>query len=264
MATYLRDEQIENITIDAELLTLIDRELIRLARNLPEYNPDPDAEQGVFLVYTIRFDQKGYRVFTIQDLLAYFNQAQEVERIIIQIETAESLKTNRNVGTYLDLKLDKNQASFLTVSSDDESWMNGAFSSVKESLVKKINKNSLVRNVWVELLIQLFGVLGGFVFSLWGATKISPSLSIENSFLISFLLILLIFSNLWAQIGFRLKSLLTYTFPAINFHRPDKDRYHWLYQALVGGVVATIAVYFLGGIFEFMGEALGVLVGKDA
>ena len=82
---YLRDEQIENITINTELLSQMHKELLRLSQSIPEYDANVDAEiSNVHLVYTIRFDQKGYRVFAIDELLSYFNQAQEVERIIVQ------------------------------------------------------------------------------------------------------------------------------------------------------------------------------------
>lgn len=261
---YLRDEQIENITINTELLSQMHKELLRLSQSIPEYDANVDAEiSNVHLVYTIRFDQKGYRVFAIDELLSYFNQAQEVERIIVQIETKESLTTNRAIGSFLDLRLDKNLASFLTTSSDDETWMKDAFSSIRDILFKNKNKSGYVRNSWVELLIQMFGVLIGFALSLWGATKIAPSLSIENSFLISFLLILLIFSNLWTQIGIRLKWILNYAFPAINFLRTDRDRLHWLTQAVIGGIVGAVTLYLLSGIFSYMGKILGGFIGSN-
>ena len=122
----------------------------------------------------------------------------------------------------------------------------------------------MIRNAWVELLIQLFGVLIGFSLSLWGATKIEPYITIENAFLISFLLLLLIFSNLWAQIGVRLKLLLNYTFPSIKFYRAGKDRMHWLYQAIVGGLVVAGSLFLLNWIFKFVGKMLGAFVGADA
>jgi len=141
--------------------------------------------------------------------------------------------------------------------------MNAAFSGVRESILKNRNNHGYVRNLWVELLIQLFGVLIGFALSLWGATKISPSLSIENSSLISFLLILLIFSNLWAQVGIRLKGILNYASPVMKFHREEKDQLHWLIQAVVGGIVVAITLYFIGGVFSFMGKILGGFIGGN-
>ena len=264
MARYLRDEQIENITINSELLSQMHNELLRLSKSIPELEAEVDSETNVHLVYTIRFDQKGYRVFTINDLLTYFIQAQDVERIIVQIETKDSLNTNRIVGSFLDLRLDKTQVSFLTTSSDNEAWMKDAFSSIRDILLKNSNNYSYARNAWVELLIQIFGVFIGFALSLWGAKTISPSLTIENSFLISFLLILLIFSNLWAQIGIRLKWILNYSFPVINVHRADKDRLHWLTQAIVGGIVVAAALYLLNEVFSFMGKILGSFIGVNA
>ena len=261
LARYLRDEQFENISINSNLLTQLDVSLRRLILSTPEYNHvEAPQNSKVLIIYTIRFDGKGYRVFTIEELLEYFNQAQEVERIALQIETEGSLGSNRAIGSYFDLKFDNKQSSFLTVSSDNEAWMNDSFTSTKEIIQKYRNKHGYVRNAWVGLLIQLFGVLIGFILSLWVAKKISPSLNIENSFLISFLLILLIFSNLWTQIGSRLSAILNFTFPAIRFKREEKDQLHWIYQALVGGIVVALTLYLLDKAFSYMGTTLGAFI----
>lgn len=265
MARYLRDQQLQNITVSVELIEQIANEIMRRSRTMPEYEPvDEDGDHDVFIIFTIRFDQKGYKVFTPEELIEYFNQASKVERIIFQIESGKSLSSNKAIGGYLDIRLDNLQSSFLTVSSDNETWMDGAFAGINEIFEKHRNKNSFIRNTWVELLIQLFGVLIGFSLSLWGASKITPYITIENSFLISFLLLLLIFSNLWSQIGIRLKSLLNYTFPNIKFYRAAKDHLHWLYQAIVGGLVLAGALFLLNGMFTFVGKMLGAFVGTNA
>jgi hypothetical protein len=261
LATYLRDEQFVNTSINSDLLTQLDLSLRRLILSTPEYNHEaPPQNSDVIIIYTIRFDEKGYRVFNITELLEYFNYAQEIERIILQIETGGSLRSNRASGSYFDLKLDKKQPSFLTVSSDNEAWMNDAFSSTKEIIQKYKNKNGYFRNAWAGLLIQLFGVLIGFMLSLWGATQISPLLEIENSFLISFLLILLIFSNLWTEIGIRLNGIVNYTFPSIRFERDGKDQRHWIYQAIVGGIVVALILFLLNKAFSYMGTALSAFI----
>lgn len=261
MATYLRDQEIFDITVTRELIEQIATDLAKRVMAMPEHETlNDNGNPDVYVVHMIRCDQKGYRVFGLPDLLAYFDQASEVERIIFTIESGASLRSNRAVGGFFDLRLDKLQTSFLTVSSDNESWMDSAFSSVKEILNKHRNRNSLVRNPWVELLIQLFGVLIGFAISLWGATKMAPALSIENAFLISFLLLLLIFSNLWAQIGQRLKALLNFVFPSIRFYRPKKDRVHWMYQTIVGGIVVAGILFLLNQLFKYIGKMLGSFV----
>jgi len=265
LARYLRDEQLNNVTVDAELIEQIANELMNRSQTMPEYEEiNADGEHDVFIIFTIRYDQKGYKVFTPDELLRYFNQAINVERIIFQIESGKSLTSNKAIGGFLNVNLDNIQPSFLTVSSDNEAWMDGAFCSIKEIITKHKNKNHIFRNPWSELIIQLFGVLIGFALSLWGASKIAPNITIENAFLISFLLLLLIFSNLWGQIGSQLKKLLNSAFPSIKFYRTDKDRLHWLYQTVVGGIVLAGALIILNGIFGFIGKMLGVFVGVNA
>ena len=256
---YLRDETIQNITVDEDLLRSLDHELKRLI----DGNTEKPTEISPYLLeYTIRFDGKGYRTIDVAELVNFYNKAKNIERVFIQVESHKSKYSNRNSGSYIEVKLDKLQQPFITVSSDDEAWMNNAFTTIKDLVLCKKNRNGLIRNNWTELTIQLFSVILGFGLSLWGASKISPSLSIENSFLISFLLIMLIFSNLWTQITPKLQYSLAFSFPIVKFDRDGKDKLHWLSQALVGGVIVAITLYFLGGMFSFMGNILGSFVNK--
>lgn len=265
MAIYLRDEQVSNLTITPDTIANVTDILSAYLKTMPEHLQKKDDEgPNAFLSITIRFDQKGYRVFDKEQLLQIFSQATEVERVVFELISGKALRTNRIMGSYLDLRLDKDENApyFLTVSSENEDWMNGAFSAVKEELQKFRNRNSLIRNAWVELLIQLLGLFVGFIVSLWGASKIAPNLTIENSFLISFLLILFVFSNLWGPIKNILKRVLHKVFPKIKFYRPDKERLDWLKQAVIGGIVVAASLYVLNIAFRYVGKMLGVLVGK--
>ena len=266
MARFLRDEQVSNLTIDPDRLAALVDVFAKRGTSMPEYEqPQADEAPDVFLNYTIRFDQKGYRVFDKEQLLRYFQQATEVERIVFELASGEAIRTNRAVGSLIDLRLDKNEnvTCFLTVTSDDEDWVNGSFSAIKESLNKCINRHSWVRNPWVDFLIQVTGIFLGFLVSLWGASKIAPMLTIENAFLISFLLVLLVFSNLWTPINQRMRVIVNRVFPIIRFYRPDKDRLHWLYQAIVGGIVVAVSLYCLGVAFTYVGKMLGAFVGNS-
>jgi hypothetical protein len=59
-------------------------------------------------------------------------------------------------------------------------------------------------------------------------------------------MVLLLFSNLWSQISQKLGGLAQRAFPIINFYRPRQDRLHWLYQAIVAGIVVGVTLYILG------------------
>lgn len=263
MALFLRDEQVSNITISSEAIANIANIFFTRRSTIPEFfQRKEDEPPDVFLSYTIRFDQKGYKLFEKEQLLHYFNQATDVERVFFELVSGESLRTNRVLGSYLELRLDKNEniPCFLTVSSNNVDWMNGTFSAVQEELNKHKNRNSIVRNAWVDLIIQITGVFIGFIISLWGASKIAHSLTIENAFLISFLLVLLVFLNLWTPINKMSREFVHTVFPIIRFYRPDKERLIWLKQAVTAGIVVAATLYILGLAFRYMGKMLSALI----
>ena len=62
-------------------------------------------------------------------------------------------------------------------------------------------------------------------------------LAIEHSFFLTFLFVLLLFSNLWTVINRKLLLVVASTFPHLMFYRHEADRMHWLRQTLVGGLI---------------------------
>jgi hypothetical protein len=264
MAHFLRDEILTNLTIDEEALTQISHVFAARAATMPEeLNPPPRHEPpNFFLTYIIRFDNKGHRVFSLEDLLNYFRQANYVERILFTLESRIAVQTNRNIGSFIELRFDEKEPNtcILAVSSDAGDWADASFAAIKEVLNKRKNWNRWARSAWTQLLIQISGVFVGFLVSLWAASKIAPSLSIENPFLISFFLVLLIFSNLWVYINQRLHVLVNLVFPNLKFYRPHRDKMHWLLQAIIGGIVVAIMLYIINQMFAYIGKILGSFI----
>jgi hypothetical protein len=162
----------------------------------------------------------------------------------------------------MELRLDENdpKSSQLSVTSDNRNWVEASFSEVKDILEKNKSKTGWLRSSWSLLSIQIVGVIAGFTISLWGASIISPKLNIEQSFVISFIFALLIFSNLWAFLNQKLIISTHKLFPNIKIYRPGKDKYHWLMQAIVGGIAVAITLYILGFVFSYIGDALGKFI----
>ncbi len=127
-------------------------------------------------------------------------------------------------------------------------------------LVKRENRNSLARSAWTQLIIQLLGVFLGFLASLWAGSRIAEQLNIENAFLISFLLVLLLFANLWTHVTRALHVLVNSAFPNLRFFRKSRDRMHWLLQTIIGGVVIAVTLYLIGLVFSYAGSVLGAFV----
>src|SRR6266478_273987 len=121
MAQFFRDQQITNSTIDEDQLRQIVAVLEnrRTALNARIAPTEANTKTGS-LSFVIRFDNKGYRLTSLSDLLRYFHQAKEVERVFFNIDTIESAASNRALGAFLELGLDAKDPNrcLLAVTSD--------------------------------------------------------------------------------------------------------------------------------------------------
>jgi hypothetical protein len=113
------------------------------------------------------------------------------------------------------------------------------------------------RHPLIEVALQLIAVLVGFIVGLWGASLAAPYLAIENAFLITFLLFLLVFSNLWVPVGNKARELLRASFPKVRFDRPHKDKLAWFYRSIIAGLVLAVTLYLLSLLFSYAGRLLG-------
>ncbi|HZV61664.1 MAG TPA: hypothetical protein VFF75_04550 [Methylophilaceae bacterium] len=259
MAHFLRDEFLSNLTLTEDRLSQLNTVIKGRLSSMPEsFDQNHTDDPNVLMFYVIRFDGKGHRVFSFEDLITYFRQADYVERVSYVIESSRSLGSSRNVGSFAELRLDNREPnnSFIQVSSDDGDWVESTFASVKDVLRRCRNHNGWINGIWAQLAIQLSGVFIGFLFSLWAAVAISPYLAIDNSFLITFLFALLVFSNLWTFLNQLILHLVRRVFPNVRFYRPDRDRLHWLMQALIGGIVVAVFLFLLDLLFGYVGRVL--------
>ncbi|MDE0283717.1 MAG: hypothetical protein OXN26_04085, partial [Gammaproteobacteria bacterium] len=176
MAQFLRDVHLSNLKVTEELLI----QLTEVFTNRAQILHNSATAQGneykePFLTFILRFDNKGYRLFTCDDLLLHFKRADKVERVVISIETRESLTSNRHIGEHLEVKFDtlEEKNCSLSVTSDHSDWVDASYSAVMEVITKHKTKTGWIRSGWSTLVIQLLGVVGGFALSLWAAEAIA-------------------------------------------------------------------------------------------
>ena len=222
MAKFLRDIRVSNITISENILKLIHELLLkrRVAANAAidnqqELTAEQKADEKLEFFYVIRFDNRGYRLQDANEALRYFQQATEIERIIITLDSAMSERTGREYGTYFELRMDAKDANncIIQASSDDSDAVDSIYNALLEIIQKGKNHNGWVRNTWTELVVQVLGVGLGFSLSLITAIKVAPNLKIDNAFVITFIFAFLIFSNAWGFINQQILRLLSYSFP---------------------------------------------------
>jgi hypothetical protein len=264
MASFLRDQHVQNVSFDSQALAQLNNVFAERFGQL-QAELVPGGKQA-FLTYIIRFDGKGYKVFSLEELLRYFDLAHKVERVIFTVESGDSQSSNRMTGAYLELCLDEADPMRCTLisSSDDKDWAEASFAAVQDVLLKHRTKYGIARSTWVNLVVQMLGVVVGFTASLWLALKVAPNLKIENPFVIAFLFTLLVFSNVWGYLNQGLLRFIAKTFPNVEFIRPNKAQMHWLLQAIVGSATFAAVVYVLGLGASFLSRFLSGLLNAGA
>ena len=181
-----------------------------------------------------------------------------LQDISFTVESGDAISSNRSIGAFLELCLDTKEPTrcVLVASSDNKDWAEASFAAVHEVLAKCRTRYGLARSPWTSLGVQIFGVVVGFIVSIWLSFQIAPNLKIENSFVIAFLFTLLVFSNIWGYLNQTLLGFIAKLFPNIEFVRRAKARLHWLLQAIVGSAAFAVVVYFLGVAFSFLSKFL--------
>jgi hypothetical protein len=117
-----------------------------------------------------------------------------------------------------------------------------------------------VQTAWTGLFVQLFGLVFGFLLSLWAAVKIAPHLTIESPFVISFIFALLVFSNIWTILNAQILRLINFWFPNLYFKRAGRES-PWLNGILIT-LVGALVLYLLNMLWGWIGGVLGTFVGK--
>ncbi len=264
MGHCLRDKQINNLFINAEALKEINSLFLDRCKILEDKLKGNNEIQPI-LSYIIKFDDQGYRIFDFEELLRYFQTAKSIERIIFTLETSDSLQSNRITGTCFEVRLNEKEPNFssLLVSSDDKEWVNSTFFFMQEVLTRYKNKNAWVRTAWTRLVVQIIGIVLGFILSLAVAAKLTPLISLENAFVFSFFFFLLLFSNIWIYLNEIFLLLLNLAFPNIKFCRTDNEIRHWLLQAIVGGIVVTALLIILSQAASSFLSILNTFILKD-
>lgn len=239
MGHYLRDQMVVNVTIKELDIRTLSAALVAAL----DSSPTVQSEEPI-LHFTIRFDEQGNQAFSLDDLLKFFNSAKAVERLVMTLETAQAVNSNRNSGTYIEVCLDRADSTrcFFRVSSDDQGWVNAHFSAIESIFFRLKNRNGIVRWQPFTVFIQASAMVIGYSLSLVAAQAIAPNLAIDNAIIFAFIFVLLVYSHLWSLVGPALSRYLNRGFPLVRFDNGKRTVADWLFQGL-----ATSAVWGLVG-----------------
>jgi len=92
MGRFLRDQELRNLTIDQNTVRQLGHFLLDKSQAINAHLTEEERpKKGQLVTFIIRYDGKGYRHHDIEDLLKAYDQAKEVERITIQMDSLEAV-----------------------------------------------------------------------------------------------------------------------------------------------------------------------------
>ena len=231
MSDYLKDSFIPYLTIDTVALDSINDDLQTIVN---EASSLPENEQLKSNVYTLRYDGMGIVRKDYSEIKRCFETGRNIERVNFNFSSLKNLSKYKGKGIRILLDAADGSRCYLSVSDDDEKWVDNVYKRLSTRLEKYKNHNGISRNPFTELFIQLFGVFAGFSFCLIAASLLSPTLKVQYSFFVLFIGFFLIFSNLWTYILILLGKLREKYWPITSFKKKP--------LGLIGQIVLSLIV----------------------
>ncbi len=238
MSDYLKDSFIPYITIDTVALDSINNDLQAIVNETSSLDENEQLKDNL---YTLRYDGMGIVRKDYSEIKRCFETGKTVDRVNFDFSSIKNLSEHK--GKRIQILLDAADASrcYLSVSDDDEKWVDNVFKRLSTRLAQYKNHNGISRNPFTELFIQLFGVIAGFSFCLIAASFLSPTLKVQYSFFVLFFGFFLVFSNLWTYILILLEKLRDKYWPITSFKKKP-----W---GLIGQIVLSLIITsLLGGL----------------
>lgn len=249
MGNFLIDEILDSYTITDKALRRIDKELQEI---VTQYNKD---NHNAKIYYLIKFDRKGYIVDNIETLLQYFEDAQEINTIYLEV--TETTDWHREQIISLKFNNDSSDTSVFTVTNNQKEWTEATFYRLKNIISKYKNKSYIFRDWKFEALLQISAVLILFIGSLYLAQKTYVFLSVDHPFLIAFVGWLLLFSNLWTYTMLNIRALIKKFYPFISFKENRTKTY--LFRIFWTIILAPFFIWALSILSQYLQNILSVL-----
>ena len=190
MSDYLKDSFIRYLTIDTDALDSINGDLQAIVNETSSLAENEPLESNL---YTLRYDGMGIVRKDYTEIKRCFETGKTIDRVNFDFSSHKNISESKGKRIRILLDAADELNCYLSVSDDDEKWVDNVFKRLSTRLAQYKNHNGISRNPFTELFIQLFGVIAGFSFCIIAASLFSPTLKVQHSFFVLFIGSFLIF-----------------------------------------------------------------------
>ncbi|OQX87530.1 MAG: hypothetical protein B6D55_02940 [Candidatus Omnitrophica bacterium 4484_70.2] len=253
MKTTLRDEYLKNITVSENMLLELNNKIVEIINKINK--TETDDQRKLWLTYIIRFDKKGKSVFTYDEAISCYKNAKIIERFIFSVDCWHSFQNKmfgKSVNIGFDI-LDINNCR-LVVQGDDGLWVDSTYSALVDIIKKSKNLNFIAQNSFTPFLVQIAGVIIGVLLSIKGAQWLEPRLKIQYALPFAFIIVFLLFSNIWTYLYPALLRCINKLWPNITFKEKQNNLtivIRWAMNILLGAI-------FLAGVKSIGSSLLNI------
>ena len=278
MSDYLRDISLKNLLITEDRLTELHTLLCEIVDDT-NHVLAPDDVNRLELNYILRFDNKGFVLRNITDVIRHFKHARKVQKLIIAISTKANAALP-NIGPFrapfdhhgkcifIQLTRDNetfvqgqsferqinNIPSYLLVTDDNSGWTEGTFSRIKERLdYCKSTSSMLIRAPWFPVTLRIILGVIAFTIALLGTLRLSDYFSSSAALAAIFILIFIVLNPVLTALYNPLMVLTDYFYPNVAFR---ELRAHWIIQGIIAIACAAGLVTVGGLLYKFLSSAI--------
>ncbi|MBC8467839.1 MAG: hypothetical protein H8D56_00090 [Planctomycetes bacterium] len=217
----LVDMVTKNYAINYRVITkdVLDK-ITRLFSKLKKEATDELPQDLIEILYVIRVANETYSGPSYDEFISQFDKNKKADflQIIFQSLDPERKAPNRRISLTIDRK-DNNNLEILGVK---ETWVKGSFDRFKGIIDNLPKRNQILYNAYFEMGVQLLAAFSLTTFSIYSAIQISSITSFEYSSVFIFVVLFVLFSNIWTYLGRGLIHLRNTYYPKVDIREPPR------------------------------------------
>lgn len=205
----------KNYTINYKVITeVILKQLTDLFAKINEETKKELHDDKIEILYVIREGNISYSGPTFGEFNTNFKVHKKADyiQIIFQSLSPKSQAPNRRIT----LTIDKNTNNNMEVLGNNENWVKGVFDRFEDIFENQPNANVVLHSPYFEMGIQVLGAFSITVLAIYLSNIINRFTTFEHSSIYLFIVIFIIFSNIWTYVGKSLIHLRNTYYPKVD------------------------------------------------
>ena len=238
--------------LEPKFLTFDDRaieSLIKLA-NRVRTEIEASAKNAITLMtFLIRKDNETIATYRWEEFLRVYEQANKIHSVEIHVKDyATPQQSNRSISIKLQTATspELNEAvNVISVVGEDPTWVDGIYSAFQNAVGRLKNRHFFWYRTSVLAIAQILAVLTFTIYSVFLGQKMARFIPINNPEVYTFIVFLLLFSNIWSYASNVLLGFIQKRNPVVELiNKPPSTLGLTIFWSIVTGVIGS-AIWFV-------------------